>query len=95
VVGKTDYIVNDISKIMLQKIVNGIAIASGVVSITVVGVAGYVYIRKDAIIENVKSKVMESVLPAGIGGLGGAGLGLPSPSSPAPAEPSLPIPSPF
>ena len=80
---------------MLQKIVNGIAIASGVVSITVVGVDCYVYIRKDAIIENVKSKVMESVLPAGIGGLGGAGLGLPSPSSPAPTEPSLPIPSPF
>ena len=78
---------------MLQKIVNGIAIASGVVSITVVGVAGYVYIRKDAIIENVKSKVMESVLPTGIGGaLGGAGLGLPSPS---PETPSLPIPSPF
>ena len=78
---------------MLQKIVNGIAIASGVVSITVVGVAGYVYIRKDAIIENVKSKVMESVLPAGIGGLGGAGLPLPSTSTPA--EPSLPVPSPF
>jgi len=78
---------------MLQKIVNGIAIASGVVSITVVGVAGYVYIRKDAIIENVKSKVMESVLPAGIGGLGGAGLSLPPTSTPA--EPSLPIPSPF
>ena len=82
---------------MLQKIVNGIAIASGVVSITVVGVAGYVYIRKDAIIENVKSKVMESVLPAGIGGLGG-GLGLPSPSTGTPSSPeapSLPIPSPF
>ena len=77
---------------MLQKIVNGIAIPSGVVSITVVGIAGYVYIRKDAIIENVKSKVMESVLPAGIGGLGGAGLGLPSPS---PETPSLPVPSPF
>ena len=80
---------------MLQKIVNGIAIASGVVSITVVGVAGYVYIRKDAIIENVKSKVMESVLPAGIGGLGGAGLSLPPTSTPTPTEPSLPIPSPF
>ena len=52
---------------MLQKIVNGIAIASGVVSITVVGVAGYVFIRKDAIIENIKSKVMESVLPGGLG----------------------------
>ena len=48
---------------MLQKIVNGIAITSGVVSLTVVGVAGYVYVRKDAIIENVKAKVIESVLP--------------------------------
>ena len=78
---------------MLQKIVNGIAIASGVVSITVVGLAGYVYIRKDAIIENVKSKVMESVLPGGIGGaLGGAGsLGLPAPSTGVPdAAPSAP-----
>jgi len=61
---------------MLQKIVNGIAIASGVVSLTVVGTAGYVFIRKDAIIDNIKSKVMESVLPGGIGGaLGGGGLG--------------------
>ena len=89
---------------MLQKIVNGIAIASGVVSLTVVGLAGYVYIRKDAIIENVKSKVMESVLPGGIGGalggagLGGAGLGLPAPSNPmaAPSEPTAPeSPVPF
>ena len=71
---------------MLQKIINGIAIASGVVSITVVGIAGYVYIRKDAIIENVKSKVMESVLPGGLGG----GLGLPSPSTGAPAAPMVP-----
>ena len=60
---------------MLQKIVNGIAIASGVVSLTVVGVAGYVFIRKDAIIENVKSKVMESVLPGGLGGGALEGLG--------------------
>ena len=53
---------------MLQKIVNGIAIASGVVSLAVVGTVGYVYIRKDAIIENVKGKVMEAVLPS-IGGV--------------------------
>ena len=83
---------------MLQKIVNGIAIASGVVSLTVVGLGGYVFIRKDAIIENVKGKIMESVLPGGIGGaLGGSGLGLPAPSSPlaspdAAAEPTSPIP---
>jgi len=64
---------------MLQKIVNTIAIASGVVSLTVVGAAGYVFIRKDAIIDNVKSKIMESVLPGGIGGalgdVGGGALG--------------------
>ena len=86
---------------MLQKIVNGIAIASGVISLTVVGIGGYVFIRKDAIIDNIKSKVMESVLPGGLGtgaleGLSGAGLGLPAPSNPIaspddPAEPTLPL----
>ncbi len=81
---------------MLQKIINGIAIASGVVSITVVGAVGVVYLNKDAIIENVKSKVMESVLPSGLGtgaleGLSGGGLGLPAPSDPTPTEPVLPL----
>ena len=83
---------------MLQKIVNGIAIASGIVSITVIGIGGYVFIRKDAIIENVKGKVMEAVsdkLGGAIGGslgdLGGGGLGLPSPSTPTPTEPVLPL----
>ena len=60
----------------MQKIVNAIAIASGAVSLAVVGLGGYVFIRKDAIIDNIKSKVMESVLPGGVGGaLGGGGLG--------------------
>ena len=63
----------------MQKIVNAIAIASGAVSLAVVGLGGYVFIRKDAIIDNIKSKVMESVLPGGgVGGaLGGAGLNIP------------------
>ena len=56
---------------MFQKIVNGIAIASGVVSLAVVGTAGYVYIRKDAIIKDIKGKVMESVMPD-VGGAVGA-----------------------
>ena len=81
---------------MLQKIVNGIAIASGVVSLTVVGVAGYVFIRKDAIIENIKGKVMESVMPnIGGGALKGLspdmGSPLASPSSPLPTGPSIPF----
>ena len=89
---------------MLQKIVNGIAIASGVISLTVVGTVGYVFIRKDAIIENVKGKIMESVMPGGmrgilgegagtgaLEGLAGGGLGLPSPTDPTPTEPALPL----
>ena len=56
------------SKIM-QKIINGIAIFSGVVALGVVGLGGYVFIRKDAIIENVKSKVMEAVVPDIGGGI--------------------------
>ena len=80
----------------MQKIVNAIAIASGAVSLAVVGLGGYVFIRKDAIIDNIKSKVMESVLPGGIGGalggggLGGAGLDIPSLGAPTPAEPDAP-----
>ena len=78
---------------MLQKIVNGIAITSGVISLAVVGTVGYVFIRKDAIIENIKGKIMESVLPSGLGtgaleGLSGGGLGLPSPSDPTPTPPT-------
>ena len=83
----------------MQKIVNAIAIASGAVSLAVVGLGGYVFIRKDAIIDNIKSKVMESVMPGGLGDLGGGALGgldIPSLGAPAPdapsrqAEPSLP-----
>ena len=82
---------------MLQKIVNGIAIASGVVSLAVVGTAGYVYERKDAIIENIKGKVMESVMPNVGGALGsiipeftGPAGPLTNPQAPpsAPDEPS-------
>ena len=95
---------------MLQKIVNGIAIASGVVSLTVIGLGGYVFIRKDAIIDSVKGKVMEAVSDklGGLGDLGGGalggalggagGLGLPAPSNPmaAPTEPTAPeSPVPF
>tara|TARA_B000000557_G_scaffold174688_1_gene142196 strand:+ start:764 stop:1024 length:261 start_codon:yes stop_codon:yes gene_type:complete len=75
---------------MLQKIVNGIAIASGVVSLTVVGTAGYVFIRKDAIIDNIKSKVMESVLPGGLGSLSGGFGGAVEVPDMAPTAPMSP-----
>ena len=76
----------------MQKIVNAIAIASGAVSLAVVGLGGYVFIRKDAIIDNIKSKVMESVMPGGLGDIGGGALGgslkIPSLGAPEPDAPS-------
>ena len=75
----------------MQKIVNAIAIASCAVSLAILGLGGYVFISKDAIIDNIKSKVMESVMPGGLGNLGGGalgGLGIPSLGAPAPDAPS-------
>ena len=79
---------------MLQKIVNGIAIASGVVSLAVVGTVGYVYVRKDAIIENIKGKVMESVMPDIGGGIMNSIPSFTGPAAPVnpQAAPSSPMP---
>ena len=61
----------------MQKIINVLALASSVVSLAVVGTAGYVYVQRDAIIEDIKEKAMESVMGgAGLGALGGAAGGL-------------------
>ena len=90
----------------MQKIVNVLAVASCVVSLAVVGTVGYVYVNREAIIEDVKGKAMEAVLggSAGLAALGGAagGLGgdLPigtpdlaptNPQAAAPAAPTAPI----
>ena len=81
----------------MQKIVNGIAIASGVISLTVVGTVGYVFIRKDAIIENIKGKVMEAVMPDIGGGITNAIPDFTGPAAPLPQAaptPTAPV-SPF
>ena len=89
----------------MQKIINVLAIASSVVSLTVVGVGGYVYLNKDAIIDSVTQKALGSL--GGLGGaLGGGALGgaggfeksLDLPTNPqaapsAPTGPSLPVPN--
>ena len=87
----------------MQKLVNVIALVSGVVSLTVVGTAGYVFVNKDAIIQSVTEKALGSL--GGFGGaLGGGGLcgdlpiGTPdlaapsdTPQAAAPAVPSNPF----
>ena len=55
----------------MQKIVNVLAIASAAVSVAVVGTGAFVYVNKDAIIEDIKEKAL-----GGLGGsLGGGSLG--------------------
>ena len=56
----------------------------------IVGLGGYVFIRKDAIIDSAKSKILEAVMPS-LGGIAGDAL----PDITGPALPSLPSPSPF
>ena len=53
----------------MQKIINAIAIGSGVVTLAIVGTGGYLYLNKDALIEKVKGQVMEAVLPSIGGGI--------------------------
>ena len=55
----------------MQKIINVLAVASAAVSVAVVGLGGYVYLNREAIIEDVKQKAL-----GGLGGsLGGGSLG--------------------
>ena len=82
----------------MQKIVNAISIFSGLVSLTLVGVTGYVYLNKDSMIENVKNQVtaaaveaisealpgmMDSSIPELPSSTGGAIPPLPSSTGPA------------
>ena len=74
----------------MQKIINVLAISSFAISLTVVGGGVYLYTQKDAIIENVKSKVMKSVMPSIGGGITDA---IPDFTGPAaPVQPTAPMP---
>ena len=69
----------------MQKLINVLALSSFVVSLTVVGGGVYLYTQKDAIIDNVKSNIMKSVMPSIGGGITDA-----LPKSIGPAVPGLP-----
>ena len=59
----------------MQKIVNVVALASGIVSVAVVASGVFVYVNRDSIIDSIKSQALEAVTGSLGGGLGGAGLG--------------------
>ena len=73
----------------MQKIVNVIALSSGVVSAAVIGLGVFTYVQRDQLVDNVKSRVMEAVadaLPGAVGGSLPSSTGLPTaPTAPTPA----------
>ena len=56
---------------MVQKIVNVIALASGVVSTAVIASGVLVYVNRDSIVDSIKSQAIEAVTGSLGGGLGG------------------------
>ena len=70
---------------MCQKIINVLAIASGLVSTAVVASGVFVYVNRDSIIDNIKSQAIEAVTGSLGGGLGGdLPVGAPDLAPPAP-----------
>ena len=81
----------------MQKIINVLAVASGLVSAAVVASGVYVYVNRDAIIDGVKSQAIEAVTGS-LGGLGGGlggdlPIGAPDLASPATPQASAPVPA--
>ena len=82
-------------KFKFNDIANAISIVSGVSLAGIIGVGSYVYLNRDAIIDDVKDAAIESVLD----GMGGGAIGgslplgsndLPSPAAPQAAAPDAP-----
>ena len=76
---------------MVQKIVNVIAIASGVVSTAVIASGVLVYVNRDSIVDSIKSQAIEAVTGSLGGGLGGSlPIGAPDLAPAAPDAAAVP-----
>ena len=77
----------------MQKIVNVVALASGIVSVAVVASGVFVYVNRDSIIDSIKSQAIEAVSGSLGGGLGGdLPVGAPDLAAPDTSA-SAPVPS--
>ena len=45
----------------MQKVINGIALLSGLVSLSIVSAGAYLYMNKDAMIEQVKEQAIDQI----------------------------------
>ncbi len=69
-------------KIKFNDIANAISIVSGVSLAGIIGVGSYIYLNKDAIVEDIKDAAIESV----VGGMGGGALPIGAPDLAPPAD---------
>ena len=74
-------------KFKFNDIVNAISVISGVSLAGIIGVGSYVYLNKDAIIDDIKDAAIESV----VGGMGAGALDLKLPADQASNPPSSPL----
>ena len=84
-------------KIKFNDIANAISVISGVSLAGIIGVGSYVYLNKDAIIDDIKDAAIESVVGGmGAGALGGSALPIGAPDLASPTtqpQASAPVPS--
>ena len=74
-------------KLSFNSIANAISVVSGVSLAGIIGVGTYVYVNKDAIIDDVKDAAIESVMGGmGAGALGGGALPIGTPELAPPAD---------
>ena len=77
----------------MQKIINVLAVASGLVSAAVVASGVFVYVNRDSIVDSIKSQAIEAVTGSLGGGLGGdLPVGTPDLAAPSDAA-NAPVPS--
>ena len=77
------------NKFSFNNIANIVSIVSGVSLAGIIGVGSYVYLNKDAIIDDIKDAAIESV----VGGMGGGALGAPDLAPPSDSAAALTAPS--
>ena len=69
-------------KFKFNDIANAISVISGVSLAGIIGVGSYVYLNKDAIIDDIKEAAIESV----VGGMGGGALPIGAPDLSPPGD---------
>ena len=74
----------------MQKVINIVALLSGLVSLSVVGGGTYLYMNKDVLVENAREKITKAVTEAVTGSLPGL-VDNALPEMPTTTGPALPF----